>query len=1009
MNENYYLVLELPIDRFVSGQEAMDELEKKLKKWNASASTSERNKKEKYEKPVREAISNAAEWEKLYQDAKAKIIEKITSMINANRGKGYLTNDEIAKMKDAVKIRVGDVNKKYKVDESLVRSIIQSKGIPVRDAEEKRTRSDRKLEDYRSEEGEKSFNPPSKSAVQLGCEDFYQFLNRYQVNTHTVFSETTAAAACVAAASAIEDAWKARKENAEKSAVQSVCTCIRVHFAVSGDKQNQQEYNKYLLYKKIKSILDELQNDIGNVSDTKMLYLEQKGVYINRIVELVQNRDDAESILENYCKEKKIAIQQKVALNSMCPFCNSIFEKKEGKVPDACPVCRRSFLLTCPKCHKPVNFAEKNSCCGFNFDQYPRLARKCEDASRLIAGLQFGFAESQVQEIEKAWAGFPLLKDIRQELDSQKKKFGTIVAELETSIREKRYFAARKTYQQLRNTAPGYQDELLQTEISDALKKADETYREATQAKDANTRLQKLIKVTEYVADHADAVRELGSIKPEPVSSLLCSAVQNAGCVNLEWKSSNPEETAVYVILRKAYSKPVSTEDGKLAQTSEKAYCDRSPDIGVPYFYAVFAIRGSSKTALCTSPEPCLLFPEIRSANVLPDEKSIRVTWDTDVHGMQAEVFRSETPGMTEYGKGTPVQNVTSNSFTDEGLQVGVKYYYQIFLTLETGGKKRISPPFSISASPIKISKPMDFTLIQDEDTCRMELKAEPDADEEIAFYQSERSIIIPNDGITTVQKLTDELKLTPIKVTKESARVYRFKAEKNSKGYIYVVSVRGETAVIGHDDYYENLEMLAVKAIKSDGMNLHLELEKWPAGCNILTIAYRDDRYPSTVSDAGGTKFTVNERDYRSRGIVVPSGSGACWIAGFVRGGNGYSTVFRAKYGTEQQIGISYYFTKGGLLSKKKLILTLTEKAELPEMTLCYRDGFIPAAEVDGQQLLEIQPTGAAPAKRYEFVLPPLPNTVKKKRVFGKLFLKDKSLSGCYQLMIAEGHTAEL
>ncbi len=165
--------------------------------------------------------------------------------------------------------------------------------------------------------------------------------------------------------------------------------------------------------------------------------------YIKQMTEVISNRDDAQSILAAFCDENDIQLPKKIAQQGMCPFCNQLFQKDNGKIPQSCPVCRKSFLLNCPKCGREVNYAEVRVCtCGFHTDHYPRLAKKCEEARVFISTLNFSFAESRIAEVQAIWNNYPLLDEITQELKKRREEAGAFITRLNECLKAHKFQSA---------------------------------------------------------------------------------------------------------------------------------------------------------------------------------------------------------------------------------------------------------------------------------------------------------------------------------------------------------------------------------------------------------------------------------------------------------------------------------------------------------------------------------------------------------------------------------------
>ncbi len=155
------------------------------------------------------------------------------------------------------------------------------------------------------------------------------------------------------------------------------------------------------------------------------------------------------------------------------------------------------------------------------------------------------------------------------------------------------------------------------------------------------------------------------------------------------------------------------------------------------------------------------------------------------------------------------------------------------------------------------------------------------------------------------------------------------------------------------------------------------------------------------------GNKIQINALTYKAEHIKIPyQNKGVLYAAGFVRGANGHTRIFRTKIGKEEKLRISYNFAKG-LFSGRKLIIHSSEAEELPEMLLVYRESYPPSGSEDGTVLLEIAKQGKS--KSFEIPIRNKPNARKGVKICGKLFLKDPSLNDRYLIMIEEGHTMEL
>lgn len=1011
MAVNYYTLLELNVDTFVTDLPTLDkQLELMKQKWNRSNNTDIRAYVSAYYTSgvVKAAYSDRDGWRKIYEQAKRETDANIATFIMITSGKGFMYESELNACAS---------NKDIYATPAYVKKAALSQGVRIEPdpgknekKEEPVKQASAKLADYQPQ-SPLAFNAANKALGIVCCGDMYEFLRKYSkiagLPTHIVYSEFTPAADCAKGAEDILKAWQGKKENDEKSAIDTICTVIK-HFGTAGDKHSQENYNKSLTYGKLKAILDELWRVLSqSPKERRIINAETETMFIKRLAAVINDNAVCASILKNFCEEKGIVINAGgAAVNrALCPFCSNAFEKPDGKMPMSCPVCRHTFLMECPKCHKMINYAETRKCCGFDFEQYPKLSRMCLEALGFVNTLSFDFAELTLAEVEKAWPGFPEAKGVRESLKQKQSLVGQMVKRLDGHINRLEYFSAKAEYERIKNAVTGYSDPVLEMRIGSAVSEAQALYNEFKRESDSGKKLRLLIRIKQITADYPGVDNELSNIPPKDPSSFSVSADLNAGCVDLRWISDDPEGTAEYEVRRKAFSPLVSSDDGVLVvRTTEKGFSDSGVEEGMAYFYAVFAVRGRNKSKLLVCREPAVIFPTVsRLPDVNCDETMIQVSMNVKAGRMTAEVFRSENPLVKVYGDGVKIPDADAGGFVDTGLILGRKYYYNLFFTVSIAGKRYISKPYSIIGQTVKKGMPVQIEIAADgaskgrfEVTITDGIEYAP----QVQLYCSQ-SKDIASGKTATLKQLADSFGMTRLNAVPSGKGSFRFDLMEGQSFYIYAVTISGSSAVVGGSVYAENFRQLEVSSMRSDGVNLYIELEQWPQGHDMMYVCYRFDRQPESIAEQGNSKLAVNRLSYTSGGIVLNNiEEKDYYITGFVRSAGEEQPVFRAEYRNHSKLSITYDFTYTGLVKKQlKIRLAMSQPAPLPELMLRGMMGAVPAYDTSGAELCVIPACPDAKDEHTFAVAGPI-----NKNMHGKLFFKDPADRDRYQLLLKPG-----
>lgn len=1011
--ENYYLVIELPIEKQVSDMAAVtNALDKKQREWNSSNNTQVKAKITQFitSGVIREAAADKAVWSNVYKEAKETVENDLgnrLSIVAASLG-GVLSQEDIENI-------LGKYKYKKSVSLKYAEGIAERLGISLggKEAEQEQQAKRRiTLKDYEPESHVR-FSAPAKQLQIVGCADYYEFLRKYSRLSDlpcksVAFSQHTDSRKCAAAARDIEKAWSGKKEDSEKSAVDKVCDQI-ARFD-SGDKASSQEnYNKYLVWHAIKDIFSDFWSAMSLVEESKRaIDAKVKADMITRLTEVTADREASTQLLEEYCEEKKITLQKPLPSVGVCPFCENTFDKSGG-TPERCPSCNRSFMLVCPRCGRQVNYAGKRECCGFNFDIYPMIECLCADAESFARSLDIEYAESLLADADRLWKGFPQTAQVRAVIDANKKLADSLLQSLNSAISEHRVYSAAREYEALKTKLPGYSDPVLENKINDQISEAERLFEQYKEQTSNAGRLRLLMQISSLAADFPDIDSLYGEMPLSQVARVTAAAEQSSGRISVKWDCQNEPGTAEYIVLRKADSPPVSADDGGAevaARTSERAFSDGGAQTGQVYYYAVYAARGSRKSRLCACREPAVLFPKIKELTTVCGESTVEVSWEGGSGSTQCEVFRLDHGSEKRYGEGVRVIDVYDGGFKDTGLCVGMRYFYNIFFTVRSQGENFRSEPVCCSGFTVKMSSPVSFDAICAENGIYdITVTDGIEHGSDISFWLCESRCFAKGSSVPLMQ-LSKRLDIRRVHADEIIPGKYSVPIDKDDSGYLYAVSVRNNMAVMGDNIFAENLPLIPVKHLRNDSTSLHIELEQFPKNADMLFVIYRFDGYPESISD--GTKLRINRSAYERENIIIKSlEERDYYISGFVRTGGEESTVFRALYKNSGRTELIYSFSYN-VISGLRLNVRFIEENELPELSVRFLMGAIPVNDDLGAELCTV-PAVSEKAKSFCINLSKLCDVKLHDNMYAKVFVKDPKEKGRYLPLLDEGKSPKL
>ncbi|MBQ7264558.1 MAG: hypothetical protein IJS61_00495 [Firmicutes bacterium] len=995
----YTDVMKLSVETFVSDIALLDKkLEELNKKWINSPNATVRANSEIYYKSgmLKQAYSDSSEWKKIYNEGKKTVDKKIIASLSTLGEKGGISEKTVKRLAEE-----NNLSFEY------VKREADKKGIEIytsdeKPKEKKKNKSNKQLSDYKPV-SIRNYKSNETNLMVVSCKDYFDFLNKYSAKTGKKgsFSAFTEEGKLKSAAKEIKKAWEHAAKNQEQEAVDQLTTAIGL--------LDKEDYIKYSEYQKLEEITNEINKTFSLIENAneKVLNTGTKGKYINRITEVLSNRDDAESVLLNFCKDKGIKIAEDIPNTVVCPFCSNIFEKV-GKTPDKCPSCGRDLIMVCPKCGTKTNYVNSRVCentdCSFGFDIYYTVESMCKKAQESVNRYDLEFARLQIEEIERIWKGWPALAPIRTQLTGAQNIIGDSVEKLNKFVEENKFFTAKTELEKIRRRIPSYSNEALVSLIEDRISRAKLAWNNAQKQTNIQEKIKILFSVKQLTTDYPGLEEELNKIPPAPIKDFKYNFSESNGEVSLSWNSDDSEGSCDYILIRKEGGFPVSYSDGtQIYKGVEKGFTDKKLNAGNLYYYGIFSQRGS-KSVLLTTKEPIVVFPKIKSFDATPSETSLSISYIADKGKARTEIYRCDAPNIRNYGVGVPINETGKNSFSDSHLEKKKKYFYNVFFILEDGGKKYISPPWNVSGETIAFSKPVAYELEKGEEAGLFIVRVTEGLENEgeVKFFSSASDTVVP--GSRADMAMLSNMGLNALNVVPIKKGEYSFRLREGEAKYIYAVNIDSGYASIWQKEYVKYVKPVNTKNMRTDGVNLYFELDPWPEDADMLYIVCSNVKPPTSYDEDGCYSYKLFKKAYMTLGYVEIKSIAPMnyYIAGFTRFDD--VPIFTTAYCNAKKIEIKYFFTKD-FFGSYKIHLELSEDAPIPEMEVRYSPSVPPVYENTGSLFCTIGPTKENfKSKNFEVKGQKLTSGLK-----GKLFIKNSYDKGRYVALLKEGCSPDL
>lgn len=743
--------------------------------------------------------------------------------------------------------------------------------------------------------------------------------------------------------------------------------------------------------------MDGLKGSIELAGHDRLLSPREMDTLLRQARELGVSAEDARDYLEDYAAKRKWVIQRDVDLPSeelrRCGFCSTLAASASAS---RCTKCGEPLSMPCPKCGTE-NPTENAACehCGCRVGDAPLVHGLLEEGHRRLTG---GDLTGALQRFEKAlhyWPDWQPALEGKQEARRRREEREKAVGEIEKQVRSGHLQAARSALESCQRSFGEAGLETLRSRIEEGISRAEAAHRKGERMRrggDGEGALELYEQALAACADFEPARRALAASPPPPPKDL--TARPTAEGFRLTWKPSPARGTVRYRVVRKRGSAPRSRDDGEeVGEVPGQLLDDVSADPGIPWHYAVFAVRGGATSRTGAHAGPSLRTAEVTDLQAVAGDGEITLGWKPPQGCLRVEVWRQAGTPPIRQGEGTAVR-VSGEGAHDPNLDNGKVFGYRVvavFPDPERPGREILTAGAVVSATPVAPPPPvLDLRCSRNGKTLALTWTPVP-----AATVQIRHTAELPDYRPGLIVPASEASRFgDPVAASRSGSAHVTLKGQ--GRFHFVPLTVREGTAVVGEAREVLTLDPCTDLASRRSGRTIALTW-RWPEGIDEMLVTWRFDRAPRDPEDSVSGQARVTRRQYERSG---------CWELRHVERKPHHFTVFaHVPQGDLYAPGVSLVETLGQqtalryrVVARRHWLRRHIEDAwielsgdsnglgALPTLLLVGKARGVPVSPRDGRLLAEVK------SVRFEgdSARVPIPSQHWSSGLFLKLFFQD-------------------
>jgi hypothetical protein len=716
------------------------------------------------------------------------------------------------------------------------------------------------------------------------------------------------------------------------------------------------------------------------------------------------SKDDVREYIREFVKRKNWTLEMstKLSVDSMqrCGACGVMNSPKAWK----CFSCAYDLNIQCPKC-KEDHASTIQICdqCGFSLRDMPNAIFLLRRGRLALADNEMALAKNLLSRAGVFWPDHPELVELMDKIRLQEKAVTEAARDLHSQINKEFFYGARKNLSELRRVDPSHPDLSYAKTIHQKIDNAEQWIKKAKAASSGDDRIEAYSAAISECKDCQQAIEGLAKSPPDPPASLKAHILGRS--IALKWPLSKSKGDVVYRVVKKAETRPITDKDGELlGETAQGSIDDLKADAGQSYHYAVFSIRGSVVSHTAAFAGPIMRMGDIEDHHVIPGDSSVSVSWDAPKMAKEFQVYRKQGGIPSGEEDGELVPGVRRDGFTDKSLKNDTSYGYLILTVFrDSRGKKRFSQGVTLETTPTKPPQPLKDMDIERRDES-IYVKWHPPPKGSVLLFRSNSHPPFSEGEIIPVSRFLELGREIPIRQKGNT----RLPIDFQGKIYISPVTVYADTGTVGECKSITSVRDVDKLEDHIVSGRIFLEWE-WPPGAREVVVAYGYDDYPQTPDEPGAitSRFTKEQYDEEAGFPIHKPEEKDHYFRIFVVASDGAKTVYSAgKSHRVRNAGYEEIFydivVSRTLLRKPKsaalrLRFSATEFLNIPEMLLVKRADRLPTYKSDGYVICSVKGRRVNGKKSISLAIPP---KELNENCYARLFLADDGRSAKYRIL---------
>jgi len=602
--------------------------------------------------------------------------------------------------------------------------------------------------------------------------------------------------------------------------------------------------------------------------------------------------------------------------------------------------------------------------------------------------------QTLLSELEESWN--PAKPDSRsQKIRAYRDEAQKLLQDQQRTIEQmRRLIDQRKLYaaRELLNTHAAVLDEqaAYRSTIDTGITQAQELLKRAqlrTTSKDEKIELSR--QALQRCADYKEARDLLSTMPPSPPRNL--QARVGGTVVRLTWELSVTPRVE-YKVVRKAGSQPVSIKDGIVLETvAGNIYDDAEPEMGVPLYYAVFAVYEdvpSLQGALLQ--QPVLLVQDVRNVIVQVNDRLVELAWQTPPNVQSVVVVRKEQTPPRSMDDGVKLPILDSRHLVDRNVFNGSCYYYALYSQFKDHNNRLVSSPGTIVSAtpetPPEVITRLEITHAKQTQGYVVQVRWNAPTKGKVVVLRSTQQVsfkmgdVIPENDLKRLGQLLEGYQ-----------NMVRDQWSQPGMAYYVPIVLFGGMAYIGSSQLYVCMD--DVDELKSQNLGSALRLRwNWPVNCSEALVSYSYAGWPQS-NEPGTITRKVTRAEYEFVGHFDIRGTVNqdyyIVVSAIVKQGNEQIITPGARLLARQasKVDLTYEIRQARFGRKQRtLYLSVRTPGKVPTLLLVTKRNGLPFKKTEGELFYRVE----GPVSVEKDLPIPLPDKVFPANTFGKLFLED-------------------